>query len=75
MNSQEEGHDSDGLSEAPSISTITLVTEGSYPTSVEYEDMFNDVLLPSDNEELLLRRTIEENLHPKSEGHGFLYGF
>ena len=71
----EEVHDSDGLSEAPSISTITPVTEGSYPTSMEYEDMFNDVLLACENEELLFRRTIEENLEPKSEWHGFQYGF
>ena len=71
----EEVHDSDGLSEAPSISTITPVTEGGYPTSMEYEDMFNDVLLACENEELLLRRTIEENLQPKSEWRGFLYGF
>ena len=71
----EEVHDSDGLSEAPSISTITPVTEGSYPTSMEYEDLFNDVLLACENEELLLRRTIEENLQPKSEWHGFQYGF
>ena len=71
----EEVHDSDGLSEAPSISTITPVTKGSYPTSTEYESMFNDVLLACENEELLLRHTIEENLQPKSEWHGFLYGF
>ena len=37
--------------------------------------MFNDVLLACENEELLLRRTIEENLRPKSEWHGFQYGF
>ena len=37
--------------------------------------MFNDVLLAGENEQLLLRRTIEENLQPKSEWHGFLYGF
>ena len=37
--------------------------------------MFNDVLLACENEELLLRRTIEENLQPKSEWHGFQYGF
>ena len=41
----EEVHDSHGLSEATSISTITPVTEGSYQTSMEYADLFNDVLL------------------------------
>ena len=51
----EELHDSDGLSEAPSISIITPVTQGSYPTPMECEDMFNDVLLAFENEELLLR--------------------
>ena len=71
----EEMPDSDGLLEAPSIRTITPMTDGSYPTSMEHEDMFNDVLLARDNEELLLRRTIEENLQPKSELHGLLYGF
>ena len=59
---QEEGQYSDGLSEAPSISTITGVPHGSYQTSVEYEDMFNDVRLACENEELLLPQTIEENL-------------
>ena len=71
----EEVHDNDGLSEAPSMSTITPVTDGSYQTSMEYGDMFNDVLLACENEELLLRRTIEENLQLKSKWHGFLYGF
>ena len=69
----EEVHDSDGLSEAPSISTITSVTDGRYQTSMEYEDMLNGVLLACENAELLLRRTIEENLQLKSEWHGFLY--
>ena len=71
----EEVQDSDGLSGAPSVSTITPVTNGSYQTSMEYEDMFNNVLLACENGELVLRRDIEENVRPESEWHGFLFGF
>ena len=37
--------------------------------------MFNDVLLACENEELMLRQTMEENLQPKRGWHGFQYGF
>ena len=40
----EEVHDSNGLSEAPSICTITPVSDGSYQTLIKGEDIFKDVL-------------------------------